>query len=478
MVFHEVEAGRLVELGNNLGYPIGPGEADRLLKRLKSFFRAAAWIRARIRAERQRVQEQIIAGEIRASGKMTGTKRIKSEETTTNDDIPYDGVLKGSKLAIGEKPTYTSSYSRFGRKGFGGFNYPDKVLYRFQSLVPLNSLDAANSLLPGPATSDWEYQLPMYCFNLSVPGDTGISGTVPKKGKYINHPFYRLKKVFRRPADGKALDPSVMNYYWEAAIGINNNPASIPLGTTNDRYGWYREVADQLPHNASYFKNLYNEIKLLFRARDGCENVCHVALVQMDQEVCPHRAYQLNDNDGVLDTKDAFYMPAFDVIKTGQADTFWESFWSHRVVHPMSHYNQEDKKGFIKFLKHETIKIYPTAAYEGVIQYEHLKNMFVGSVGRGTTMIANKSDDSDLTTNGNITNPPVNVMNYTDNFGAFCGAYNQITKVSEIGPYPPDRERDVYLLIWCDHKGGVGQVGDMGCSFDLQVRSAFGYSHV
>jgi len=371
-----------------------------------------------------------------------------------------------NQLVLGTLATHSTSYAKYGRKGYGGYRFPKNVIYRFQSLKPMHD-PGAHPLMGGASGSDFYYNLPMFAIDLSDAGDMGISATVPDKGRWVIHPMYQLRKTWDVAAP---LRNTQSNYNWVPVAGVNNNPASAPGGASNDTYGWYREQADDGPCNGRLNKHLWSQIKVNLVCSNSAENTCHIGIVRFDEDVAPIRKYIDNDNSVLppANTIDTDFSGSEE--RCSRKDMFWESFWAHRIVHPMSMWCNPDKDRYMKILHHTTIKALP---HNGIDPVTHMREIFVGSLGVNNCTSSKYNEVYDIISNGEVRNPPLRAADYASRFGEYCGAYNQVLKHSMPSPYQDDKNRTKWLLIWCDHKGGASAVGDLGCAFDVQVRSKF-----
>lgn len=157
-----------------------------------------------------------------------------------------------------------------------------------------------------------------------------------------------------------------------------------------------------------------------------------------------------------------------------QRDVIWEAFWAHRVVHPFAKYQVANKARAFKVLQHAKIRVQPSNLTEEYNMH-HMVDIFVGAGGIHNAASDKRGDTKDITSVNERVVPPLQAS--TDvagqHFGEFGHAYNQVVRSKQILPFDQDKEKDQWLMIWCDHIGGVASTGDQPCTFDMQVRSKF-----
>lgn len=475
---------QLVGVAASLGYSLLYGEADRLIKQFKSYFRAVAWVRQRVQAERQLVQDQIRAGEIAASGAasgsdMTGTKRAR----TTDLQRPVANALVGRELTIGSCPTYTTSSKRCvvsrGRKktklAHIVGNLSRSVLWRWQSLNPHDyqnwQYNGQRSLhLDTPTLYETSGNnklpllmgLPMYAFDLTTIPAQSIASVATKTGfRFESCPMYRLYKVlvnFGTPGSiNYSLHPDVHNYTWRPVNGSNNGPGT-KYHDTNDPL-WHQEYTEAIPHYYSAVQTNYTAVDLLFKCKDTVPCQMHTSIVEFKNGSGPDRLFcdnQLWDAQGTGNGK--MVTTSYDVETQNQVndsvtkrrDAFWESFWDSKLVHPLCDY-RTDWNDWIRFLKDDIINVRPSSTGSNEPDYVHKMSYMCSDGGIQDLHDPVVGDSVDVDKRC----PPI-YPDLSEAYGAFDnpGGYNVTdrTEAREVLYHATESSRDSnkWLLVWMD----------------------------
>lgn len=428
----------------------------------------------------------------------------------TDDNKAPLGVVSGGHVTVGGGTSHIRNHTRYGKKPRSKFS-AKKFVFRWQSLVATRLTDRSLPLntSEGPTNID----LPMYAFNLSSFGgqDRAIVAVPQQGGGTINKvtdlfgrrniPMYRLSKT--HPA-GNWLDPNVQNYIWNPVVGYNNLPGYNGFGgtgndvllqgystnntNTQDAYAWQHEVMDDIPGTVDYVRHMWSQVKLLINCtQQDCR--VHVALAKFIlPEAGPVRGhtyleYKVNGVSGYTGATGVVEVPfvaddknrAVPCDECNDSDCFWENFWSHRIVHPLSSTNPADKTKCIRFLKHEIIQKNTDLTNE-LTTSQIEKTLFFGS-GRYEHLQNNIRCDTER--RGNISNAGVAncplVQNYSTAapnpvLGDMLG-YNQIVRPRSNACYQ-DRYKDCWLLIWMDMPKTYNNLTGK-CTFDIVVRNKF-----
>lgn len=439
---------------------------------------------------------------------MAYSKRVGGPQvnTGTNVDIPRGGVLKGGVVDVGQLPKYTTQKSSYGRKPVPSKN-KRVAIFRWQSLSGTKNAGRSLSLvnyLPDPDT----ISMPMYAFNLSAIGGQGryidkdfAGGTQAAAGFFhdtLNVPMYKLNK--HKGADW--LDPATRNYRWTPVRGQNNHPDNLPweYGTRYSEgsyaYCWDHERLDDVPNGYPSARHLWSQVRMLIECSDQMNCKIHVAVAKLDDTIAPSRhytrriavyqeaqpgppvkpaGYRWDENTPLQEYDD---VPGVGTKETQNADAFWESFWSHRVIHPLATYSQPNKHKFIKFLKHEVINVNPYE-YLGGEKFQVQKDLMVFD-GRYQNLTEDtKTDAVRRGTYDNINSGEVNVgpvqawptVTPSTILSNVLG-YNQMVRIRDLCSYQ-DRYKDTWLLVWMDGYHLDNTDLNHACSFDMVVRSKF-----
>jgi len=407
--------------------------------------------------------------------KSNGSKRARvSDNMGMSADSTINYNLRGGIIAVGQDAHFTKSNSKYGRSS-GSLKgralqkmvkmATQTAVYRLQSLadmgapagtlsLPLSVDTTVVQIGEGQPYTD-HIDLPMYCCNLSA--NPAIAG-----GRLLL-PVYRAQKA--TPL-GVPLDRTVRNYTWVQKDLPQNNPNG---GQSGDPL---LESATQTVVPSSTYRHDWSNIQLLFNCARHNPCTIHVAIVKWVGEAGPNTETYI-----VGEGRVPFYDDP-DPASEEQADidTFWESFWAPRIVHPLSSFPVPDKARHIKFLKHERIIVndngqpsdYTSAANTDNATL-HLKKLFFRN-GTFFNMASNKSIDETI---GAI-RPPVSA-DATGVFGDRPGGYNSF--IRQVDPdFLNDRWKDTWLLVWADHfpDHSFGESSHLKhCSFDFKIRSQY-----
>lgn len=391
---------------------------------------------------------------------MIGQKRRRfagGAHVAGENNHPRNNVIGRGVVSIGDYPKLLRG--RKTKYHHGGRNSMKKHLFsnyvsRFQSV---NNYENANrSLLLVKEPSDEALKLPMYCYNLSGLCHNRKFNADVNFDRYDKIPLYRLQK------DG-VLAPGTQQYTWVSVPGTNDN-------MDRDLSRTICENRTDPPGFIHYYKNVWNNIQMLVGCSQLCDCRIHIAIVKFRRNVGPRRAYWDVDSNSAVN-----FDPLLDVssFERNKIDGTWESFWAHRIVHPLSSYTPDNKTSLFTVLKSDTIicnrdNIQPT----GIGPYQVLKKYFVTDGRCLNAMTGSQSDDTVATTA--FTDPsskqgPVG----SGTVAAKPGGYNKIYGNTDCILYD-NYEKDMWLLVWADMlPTGTPGAGGAICSFDLKVRQKF-----
>lgn len=442
---------RLVRYAGVLGAPLVFGEADRLIRQFGSYFRAARYIRDRIRAERARVQEQIQAGH------MKRRLPILEDQGRTDLNAPPNNILHGDKLVVGDRSEFTKSYHKCNH-GVRARKLGDKFntcrgTFIAKRIEPIGTSLAEIRSVPltfDIATADVT-KLPAFALNLSALAWQGLSSDAnARTPQYYSVPFYRLQKA-------GALSTGSAQYTWVKEI-VQNADSSF-------NYFWNRKETDFPSYVSPYYKHDWSNIRLLFSCGGYSHCTIHAELVQFRNGCGPRREY-LTQGTGVYSVFDS----AMDSKTESSNDVFWESFWAHRVVHPLSEYQNPDKDKQIKRIASYSIKTNNLADNRANL---HNMNIFYKD-GRIMSLRNSQFQDSNtgaLNTQDVIKQPIVGVHAAGEDLRN-AALTNQVINWKQSFIYNEDRAKDTWLFVYADMYPPYG-IENAPCSFDFSVTNKY-----
>lgn len=432
---------------------------------------------------------------------MLGQVLPQRKKQKTNAQAPTGQGLGTGSVTIGDSARYTRSKTTVGTHKIPSRN-SKKNVYRWQSLAQRTDTTSGSYSLSLPLTvgagydsGQWrKFALPMYAFNMSSIGGQGrfmynssplfnVTGT--SVHEYCNVPMYRLVK--QRKANEDWLAPNTKNYAWEAVAGVNNSPLSDIRGTTyyDNPLSWQCEDMGDIPGNMGNAVHLWSNAQLLIQCARGIPCKIHIALAKfVNPECAPDREFvqigQSAEDGPVVPVATTIFDQSDDQKAQNEADAFWESFWCHRIVHPLANYAVADKMSCLKFIKHDVITCHADDSAQRHGPYIHQKD-FMFHDGAFQNLCVPAADDT-------------TVLNGRDALGRLNDP--SVAEYAGVAPYPPigdvlgfhqitrnfspvtyqDRNKDCWLLIWMDtmvQGAVVDNIGPVTCSFDIKVRSKF-----
>lgn len=394
-----------------------------------------------------------------------GNRRMKRPRGphASNALNPHRGQLYGPNVEVGKDTLLTHSYLNYGRKARNtrlGWAAKDTVkngTFFFQGMKPYSATTRFLPLNPNYVEVDKTY-LPMYAFNLSAIGWQGVDAGNPSLPQIASVPCYRLYKT-------GDLSTSTKNYRWESVEGQNANGGN--------EYIWHREVQNEHHLATPFYRHMWSNIQLLLQCGANCDCTIHTDIVQFKNSCGPRRE-QVVDVGG-LKTKTVFDdEPTADVESSN--DVFWESFWAHRVCHPLAKYSNFDKEKNIVFKAKGSIKVNePAFQNQSTLTNRHVRHIFVNS---GKVYDLRDETHEDKTTTGAevVKLGPIKGVH-----GANVEPFqypmwtNQIRAYTENHIYNRDDNKDLWLLVYADMLPGdpLWQADAFTCSFDFKIRNKY-----
>lgn len=270
-------------------------------------------------------------------------------------------------------------------------------------------------------TSGTTLVLPMYAFNLSTP----CRGTTPNGSTdTFTCPMYRLQRVA----------PSVVgtaNYQWVTVTGFNNDN----LGNSNAQNWQIEDLSAPLAQERE-FQHVWSDIKAVVYGAKNRQHTIHMDVVSFKNEFMPPLRNYNTGNGTALTVYDA----------TGPAeencdnDTWWDHFWSDKIGNPIrssKYTGQQPEK--LHYYHRNKFTINPDMTTDqDTASLRVVKDLFLREEKTYDVVSAVG------VTSGLAGNVPVIGANQIPNFddtstaaGNSCGLF-------------PRRERDKWLLIWCE----------------------------
>lgn len=444
------------------GFILTFGEALRAVSRYRgSINKALSFIRDNAPHvssgnTRSRLERNInMLGSVRST---EGRKRRQTDNTINNEP-------RGSDIVLQSFPGLTKDYlscGKYVRKSLGPLYAQRTGVFNVKRLNAYYNTMLSTLLNFNSATVDGVavQHLPMYAINLSSLAWQGQGSTTV--GGYNTVPCYRL---VRTAAD---LSSTVTNYYWvrqQNHVALDTQPVDNSEGF---QFCWNRLSTDGAPCSTPIYKHHWSNISLLFNCGEECDCTIHTDIVTFPKDgVGPRRQFWN------LTTDEMRYM---DVDVTGidrsSIDTFWESFWAHRIVHPLARYQIPNKEKMINFIHKGSLKINQSHAAADANQ-RHLRKVF-WSDGRIRNLKDNVPADRDGvgTLNAqNLVNNPVNPTLVTEQ------NVNMISSGQNCLPYDRARKRDVWLLVYADMlvRPETESSTPIPCSFDYSIENKYSW---
>lgn len=383
--------------------------------------------------------------------------------------------VHGALVTLGNSNNRISyQRSKVGRKKYRP-KTPSAVLsqYRWQSIVadPSYTIDRAMPLhiQTGLATCPDGVQrtclaMPVYCFNLSALAENGKQLGV-NVYDYVTCPMYRLYKNTNAPADAN-LSPTTQNYFWVNISGVGNSP----VGTASN-YQWNREICDDVVGPTGSYRHLWSHVQMMIDTdRPDEQTRVHVDLVRFKNEHCAPQRVFFDTTSNSFKTYDMSLNATGE--ETSALDVFWESFLTHRLIHPLLDYNIPDKEKQWRVIKGHQIEMgnVTTGSFRrhnlDLFYHNGAKYDLVDNQTGDTVVPADATDWNNDMVQGNL--------NQTDLAGSFKPRFNQLTKSRKYEMYSRDRKTDVWMMIYSDsHPIYLTEGYPANIHFDIKVKNKY-----
>lgn len=401
----------------------------------------------------------------------------KAAPKVIDNSLAPGSRVAGAIVTLGNSNNFiTKQRSVVGRKRYWPKN-PSAVLsqYRWQSIEPnpIVSIDrslqlhpAVETLLTPAGVSRQCLAMPVYCFNLSALGENGKQVGL-NSYQYVTCPMYRLyKDTGLSLGVDTNLSPTVQNYFWSKIVGKNNSP-----GSNVDNYQWNREVCDDVVGPTGSYRHLWSHVQMMIDtdlAQD--QNMVHVDIIKFKNEHCAPRREFFDANEQVFKTYDMALTASSE--ETSALDVFWESFLTHRLLHPLLDYNIPDKEKQWRVVKSHQIEFGSASGfgvrrhnfdlfYHNGSQYDLVDNQ------TGDTVVAASSTDK----NNDVVQGNLNQVDQVT--GTAKAKFNQLTKSRNYEMFSRDRKTDTWMLIYADIHNTQDVPTATNFHFDMKVKSKY-----
>lgn len=380
----------------------------------------------------------------------------RSSDASSKSEWTRNTRLKGERLTVGSNPEYTKSYHRYGKKARR--MRIDRLIEatlnttvaRFQGLNPTHNTNRRYYLSVDTSQQNVTY-LPMYAMNLTAlpfMGQDDVNGPAA----YTTVPFYRLVKYGTLGAS--------QNYQWNIENGVQID------GSANNR--WIREKGNLYNSVPLLYRHKWSDIQLLCEIPKRCNNMkVHMALVKFDNGCGPLR-YFYKESDNTLMRFDE----PVTASEQGSCDEFWESFWAHRVVHPLSRFQQANKSKKLRILKHTVITCTANDV-AGTIPLWHEYKLWFDNDRIYNPCTSGQLEQQTTAYEGQMMKEVIPgdhaaAASYAD----YPHRTNTKLNTNCVGLFD-DIYKDVWFVVWADKLDTPLEAGIEECSFDIKVRTCF-----
>lgn len=236
-------------------------------------------------------------------------------------------------------------------------------IYRFQSLTGDSYVSGRGTFVLSKQinTEPAHLSLPAFCFNLTSVPHGYSHGPWNTLERVYSFPMYRLSKF-------STNEPGKVNYLWSVVSGTNNNPLGQD-GIPANRPGWSLESMDGQPndlYNENYVVHDWSSINMILYGAKARPITFHCYLLRFNNNYAGPIRFCSTTNDEVTanwkkyDTEnEGFDQVASDRQASAEADTYWDSYWNPKVIHPLStsHNGTSSRNKVVDIIKHEKFVI-------------------------------------------------------------------------------------------------------------------------
>ena len=267
---------------------------------------------------------------------------------------------------------------------------------RWQSLTEFSQTPCAHPLAVEVDVGTAVHEMPLYCFDLTSMPQGVFQQLDGSRVNACNVPCYRQ-------IVNKTLTSS-RQYYYLPVLGKHNNPDGVTDGTIS----WIEDVTGARPDTFPYVERLIHEwsdIRLVMAGAKDRPSRVHVKLVRFkDQGYAPNRVFN-NAADFTNNLMGLDNQPATDLLAAH--DSFWDSFWGHRITNPIRSIRNQDHKPVYEVMYHRTFDFASkltnetnTNADQEVFKFFFENNKCYsterGEVDRAQSFVENADIDSDF----------------------------------------------------------------------------------